>query len=140
MQNNAWITAQKWSFPLRISSVSVTKSAGNCGFGHIYWRNVQWKTLFCVHWISLTFIRNFSFSLILTEIFNSEDVLVIIQSELNIFKKQQDSDNHKLLKEWLHILSDYRNYLNESLFQMHEQNDSVLDEICRNDSSISWIQ
>ena len=93
-----------------------------------------------MHWISLTFIRNFSFSLILTEIFNSEDVLVIIQSELNIFKKQQDSDNHKLLKEWLHILSDYRNYLNGSLFQMHEQNDSVLDEICRNDSSISWIQ
>ena len=24
------------SFPLRISSVNVTKSAGNCGFGHIY--------------------------------------------------------------------------------------------------------
>ena len=24
---------------LRISSVNVTKSAGNCGFGHIYWRN-----------------------------------------------------------------------------------------------------
>ena len=25
-----------WSFPLRISSVNVTKSGGNCGFGHIY--------------------------------------------------------------------------------------------------------
>ena len=31
--------AQKWSFPLRISSVNVSKSIGNCGFGHIYWRN-----------------------------------------------------------------------------------------------------
>ena len=30
---------KKWSLPLRISSVNVTKSAGNCGFGHIYWRN-----------------------------------------------------------------------------------------------------
>ena len=30
---------KKWSFPLRISSVNVTKSAGICGFGHIYWRN-----------------------------------------------------------------------------------------------------
>ena len=30
---------RKWSFPLRISSVNVTKSAGSCGFGHIYWRN-----------------------------------------------------------------------------------------------------
>ena len=26
-------------FPLRISSVNVTKSAVNSGFGHIYWRN-----------------------------------------------------------------------------------------------------
>ena len=30
---------KKWSFPLRISSVNVAKSAGNSGFGHIYWRN-----------------------------------------------------------------------------------------------------
>ena len=30
---------KKWSFPVEISSVNVTKSAGNCGFGHIYWRN-----------------------------------------------------------------------------------------------------
>ena len=31
---------KKWSFPLRISPVNVTKSAAlSCGFGHIYWRN-----------------------------------------------------------------------------------------------------
>ena len=30
---------KKWTFPLRISSINVTKSTGNCGFGHIYWRN-----------------------------------------------------------------------------------------------------
>ena len=30
---------KKWSFSLRISSVNVTKSTVNCGFGHIYWRN-----------------------------------------------------------------------------------------------------
>ena len=30
---------KKWSFPLRISSVDVTKSARNCRFGRIYWRN-----------------------------------------------------------------------------------------------------
>ena len=29
-------TAQKLNFPLLISSVNVTKSAGNCRFGHIY--------------------------------------------------------------------------------------------------------
>ena len=27
---------KKWSFPLRISLVNVNKSAGNCGFVHIY--------------------------------------------------------------------------------------------------------
>ena len=30
---------KKWTFPLGISSRYVTKSTGNCGFAHIYWRN-----------------------------------------------------------------------------------------------------
>ena len=30
---------KKRSFPLRISSVNITKSAVSCGFCHIYWRN-----------------------------------------------------------------------------------------------------
>ena len=30
---------KKWTFSLIISSVNVTKSAGNCGFGYIYWKN-----------------------------------------------------------------------------------------------------
>ena len=38
----------KWGFSLRISSVNVTKSSGNCGFGYIYWRNPWWKLLLCV--------------------------------------------------------------------------------------------
>ena len=29
---------KNWSFRLRVSSVNVTKSSGNCGFGHIYWK------------------------------------------------------------------------------------------------------
>ena len=37
---------KKWSFPLRISTVNVTKSAVSCGFGHIHWRNPSWKTSF----------------------------------------------------------------------------------------------
>ena len=36
--NHNDVTAQKWSFPVRISSLNVAKSAGNCEFGHIYWR------------------------------------------------------------------------------------------------------
>ena len=30
---------EKQSFSLRISSINVAKSEGNCGLGHIYWRN-----------------------------------------------------------------------------------------------------
>ena len=41
---------KKWSFPLRISSVNMTKFAVSCGFGHIYWTNPQWKTSFFVQW------------------------------------------------------------------------------------------
>ena len=35
---------KKLSFPLRISSVNVTKSGVSSGFDHIYWRSHQWKT------------------------------------------------------------------------------------------------
>ena len=41
-------TGQKRSFPLRISSVDVTSSAENWGFGHIYWRNpLMENVIFC---------------------------------------------------------------------------------------------
>ena len=40
------ILHKKWSFPLRISSVNVTKSAVFCGFGHIYLRNPYLKISF----------------------------------------------------------------------------------------------
>ena len=39
---------KEWSFPLWTSSVIVTKSAGNFGFGHICWKNPSWKTFFLV--------------------------------------------------------------------------------------------
>ena len=29
----------KWSFPLRVCPVNVTKFTRNCGFGHFYWKN-----------------------------------------------------------------------------------------------------
>ena len=41
---------KKWSFPFRVSSVNVTKSADSCGFGHICWRNPKWKNSFFVQW------------------------------------------------------------------------------------------
>ena len=35
---------KNWSFPLGISSVNVSKSSVNFGFGHIYWTNLKRKT------------------------------------------------------------------------------------------------
>ena len=37
---------KQWSFPWRISSVNLTKSAVSCGFGYIYWTSPSWKTSF----------------------------------------------------------------------------------------------
>ena len=37
---------KQWNFPLRISSVNVTKSTVFFRFGHTYWRNPLWKTSF----------------------------------------------------------------------------------------------
>ena len=47
------ILRKKWSFLLRISSVNVTKFF--CEFGHIYWRNSNWKTSFFVQWFDRDF-------------------------------------------------------------------------------------
>ena len=44
---------KKWSFPLRIFSLNVTKSTVSRGFGHIYWRNPKWKTSFSEQCFSL---------------------------------------------------------------------------------------
>ena len=37
---------KKWNFSLKTFAVNVTNFAVNWGFGHIYWRNPLWKTLF----------------------------------------------------------------------------------------------
>ena len=50
---------RRWSFPLSISSVNVTKSAVSCRFAHIYWKNPYWKTSFCVQYQRKTQGRNF---------------------------------------------------------------------------------
>ena len=65
---------RKWIFPLRASSVNVTKSAENCGFGHIYWRNPKWKTSFFVQcWSSESLQRRKTFS---QKIFSFKKVLL----------------------------------------------------------------
>ena len=40
-----------WSFSLKMSSITEAKSAVSCGFDHIYFRILVWKTSFIVTWI-----------------------------------------------------------------------------------------
>ena len=49
---------KKWSFPLTTSSVNVTKSAGNCEFGHIYWRNPCRGQLFLCSFCAVRMLFN----------------------------------------------------------------------------------
>ena len=49
---------KKWSFPLRISSVNMTKSTLTCGFGQTYRRNPYLKTSFFL--CSACFISTYS--------------------------------------------------------------------------------
>ena len=45
-------TTQKMKFSIKDFSVNMTKFAGNCGLGHILWRNPYWKTsFFCSGWV-----------------------------------------------------------------------------------------
>ena len=73
---------KKWSFPLRITSVNVTKSVGNCVFGHIYWRNRYWKTFFVCSdnddWRA-------NFSMILFSPLYTRYVKIIIEMTLAVF-------------------------------------------------------
>ena len=52
---------KNWSFPLRFSSVNATKSAVNCGFGHIYRINPQWKSYVfvkcCLYLVKISFVE-----------------------------------------------------------------------------------
>ena len=47
----------KLKFTLQISSVNVTKSAGNRGFCCIYWRNPWWKASFSVQKEGFTWMK-----------------------------------------------------------------------------------
>ena len=45
---------KKWSFPIRISLINVTKFSGNCRFGHIHFRkSLMENFIFLVQWYFL---------------------------------------------------------------------------------------
>ena len=51
---------KKRSFPIRISSLNVTKSTGNCGFGYI-WLQIHRKLRIWLHLVKKYLIENFIF-------------------------------------------------------------------------------
>ena len=48
---NRWFTAEKMKFSTKDFFSKCDQSAVSCGFGHIYWRNPEWKTSFFVQWL-----------------------------------------------------------------------------------------
>ena len=55
-----YVTLQKMEFSIKISLVNMTKSAENCGFGHIFKRNPYWKTSFFVQCDNWSFLAKLS--------------------------------------------------------------------------------
>ena len=79
---------KKRSFPLRISSVNVTKSAVSFGFDHIYWRN-SWRK------ISLFVQKSLGVTIQILWLF-----IVSLLKNANIIKKSLD-------KPCIYLLVDY---------------------------------
>ena len=59
--------------PLRFYSVNVSKSAVSCGFGHICWRNPQWKTSFFMQCWYILLERQFSLVFLTTTLTSRSD-------------------------------------------------------------------
>ena len=90
---NIRVQHRSFSLKLRIFSARVMKfsikaffskydqTAENCGFGHIYWRNLLWWVSLFVQWLIYIFISNLNFSLVLLStikiIFLQDYVLLI---------------------------------------------------------------
>ena len=94
---------KKWSFPLRVSSLNVTKPAGNCGFGHIWRINLHGKLVFCVVIKTAAFstlssmdILAYSKSMQTVSCFWNIYVAILLGEVWKLFK-----DNNKVTKKML---------------------------------------
>ena len=137
---------KKWSFPLRISSVDVTISAGNCRFGYVYWRNPSWKTSYfvqcwCSRYICSADIINLSIKL---STFPEECKIAKLKP---IFKKgaRTDPKNYrpisllplvsKIIEKSIHFqIEDYLNkkkliYMHQSGFRTNHSTDLCLAQL-----------
>ena len=80
---------KKQSFPLRISSVNMTKSAVSRGLGHIYWRNPQWKTSFFVQWIYRINLKLILLTQLSVTTVVMATIVLVLQQRKPIFKSFQ---------------------------------------------------
>ena len=113
---------KKWSFPFRISSVNVTKSAGNCRSGHIYWRNSCGKLYFSSSadlWSSMypkTCRNGYEFKTTILCI-NSQVQITLILEYRQAVELQRVNDFMKRLHEWCTRWLSNKNYL--SFLRVH---------------------
>ena len=84
---------KKWGFPLRISSVNVTKSAGNCRFGHLQKKSVMENFIFCAVRVKVWTCSHFDIDSVICKVFTcwKKNLLIwkapffIFQNSLVIF-------------------------------------------------------
>ena len=101
---------KKWSFPLRISPVKVTKSAVSCGFDHIYWRNPYWKTSFLCSGSATVMVlilplASVKYNLIIS---NKNGIHQFSHKSPNDFRHIKILENYKILvnfQNWVELFS-----------------------------------
>ena len=107
---------KKWSFPLSISSVNLTKSAGNCRFGHIYWRNLQWKTSFFVVSVRLVNPPKNEVGRL------SKSIIEAMTKE---FRQKLNWINGKMYKRWQWLVQEYKRKTPSQIFDIKDSYPSI---------------
>ena len=87
----AFHCTKNWSFPLRVFSINVTKSAVSCGFVRICWRNLQWESSFlvqCLWCFGITVIWKEIVRFNVFLVYISFNGIISVQSNFNMQKIQ----------------------------------------------------
>ena len=119
-------TVQKISFPLRISSVNVTKSSGNCGFGHIL--------------LKKSFMENFIFCAMIGKgnyFFIKKNVLkgLLLDGYIQIQKDSMNTMtvNLELMLLWIYIKR------KPSKFHIIIYGANIINEVLLSGNALHWL-
>ena len=111
-----WTVHNPAYYPASISSVNLTKSAGNCRFGHIYWRNLQWKTSFFVVSVRLVNPPKNEVGRL------SKSIIEPMKKE---FRQKLNWINGKMYKRWHWLVQEYKRETPSQIFDIKDSYPSI---------------